>query len=230
MDNLRCFGYYIIKPAAVPDWCSLKAASLLSVSEDGLSEKFPDLTKCFWVNYPERDRIAYREALGLSAEEFAEFRSLVAELFAANRLSADMRLCEMQDVLRLWRYRRHTEGFRIVGIFTDAEIFAEFAAEGTFDTVPAGSVSGLRRELLGCDILGCESIGNGHFSFTGYLACSLHALLEADPACAYRTDTETGLIRSTYEETKEYCRRLQGKGEFVIWTPFAVYEYFPPEP
>lgn len=40
---MRAFGYYVVKPLPAPGWCRLDEESILSVSENGLSEKFPDL-------------------------------------------------------------------------------------------------------------------------------------------------------------------------------------------
>ena len=47
---MRCFGYYIVKALAKPEWCTLNTCELLSISENGLSCKFPDLEKCFYIN------------------------------------------------------------------------------------------------------------------------------------------------------------------------------------
>ena len=78
---MKCFGYYIVKSLIRPEWCTLKTSHILSVSEDGLSEKFPDLTKCFWINYPKSDRRQYQNYLQLDNNEFADFCDLVADLF-----------------------------------------------------------------------------------------------------------------------------------------------------
>lgn len=78
---MRCFGYYVVRALPKPDWSRSKAERILSVSEDGLSEKIPDLTKCFYTNYPERDRELYRQYLMLTEKEFSLFRENVSTLF-----------------------------------------------------------------------------------------------------------------------------------------------------
>lgn len=138
MNDMKCFGYYIVKPLLKPKWCTLKTSHILSVSENGLSEKFPDLEKCFWTNYPESNRTEYQRYLQLSDNDFWDFCRLVADLFDKNWLTTDVRFYCIDDVMKIYQYLRNVGGYRIIGIFTDYEIFDEFDNEGTFDVVKAG--------------------------------------------------------------------------------------------
>lgn len=223
---MKCFGFYIVKPLVKPEWCTLNTSHILSVSEDGLSEKFPDLKKCFWINYPKSSRIQYQKYLKLSDNDFSELCSLVADLFDNKRLTTDVRFCCIEDVMKICQYLKNVQGYRIIGIFTDSKIFEEFENEGTFDVVMAGKECTLQKRKIGCDILGCESMGKGYFSFDSYITNSLNEVIENLSDYRYKTDHQTGLIQNTYEETEFFCNFIQGQGEFVIWTPFEVYEYF----
>lgn len=78
---------------------------------------------------------------------------------------------------------------------------------------------------IGYDILGCESLGKGYFSFDSYIINSLNEALEQQTDNSLIIDTQTGLIQNTYEEIKQYCSFIQGQGEPVIWTPYEVYEF-----
>ena len=222
---MKCFGYYIVKPLIKPEWCTLKTSHILSVSEDGMSEKFPDLTKCFWINYPRSDRIQYQNYLQLNDNEFSEFCDLVSDLFENKRMTTDVRFCCFEDVKRVFQYLKNVSQYRIVGLFTDSLIFDEFEREGTFETVPSAQDCTILRSIIGCDILGCEHMGKGYFSFGSYIADSLNEVIENQFGDKYVIDCRTGLVQNTYEETKLFCDLIQGQGEFVIWTPFEIYEY-----
>ena len=225
MNDMKCFGYYIVKPLLKPEWCTLKTSHILSVSENGLSEKFPDLEKCFWINYPKSYRTEYQRYLQLSDNDFLDFCRLVADLFDNKRLTTDVRFYCIDDVMKIYQYLRNVAGYRIIGIFTNSEIFSKFDNEGTFDVVKAGIKCSNPRKKIGCDILGCESLGKGYFSFDSYIINSLNEVLEQKTDNSFIIDTQTGLIQNTYEETKQYCSFIQGQGEPVVWTPYEVYEF-----
>lgn len=200
---MKCFGYYIVKPLAKPEWCTLNAQSIISVSEDGLSEKFPDLTKCFWINYPERDRIQYQRYLQLSDNDFNELCTDVAGLFNNRLMTTDVRFCRFEDVTKLYKYLKNAEGYKIVGIYAEPETFDKFEKEGSFETVRAGKeCKTVLKKSLGCDILGCESIDRGYFSFDSYISNSLNEVLEQLSEIKFTVNSQTGLIQNTYEETK----------------------------
>lgn len=217
MNDMKCFGYYIIKPILKPEWCTLKASHILSV---GLSETFPNLEKCFWINYPKSNRTEYQRYLQLNDNDFSDFCELVADLFDNKRLTADARFYFLDDVMKIYQYLRNVNGYRIIGIFTDSEIFDN---EGIFDVVKAVIKCSKPGKAIGCDILGCENLRKGYFS---YIINSLNEVLEQQTDNSLIIDSQTGLIQNTYEETKQYCSFIQGKGEPVIWTPYDVHEFF----
>lgn len=219
---MKCFGYYIVKPMPKPKWCTLNTNRILTISEGDLSYKFPDLTKCFWINYPQSDREQYAEYLGLNSDEFLEFCQLVKDLFDLHRISTDGRLRYLEDAFKLSTYIRNNEEYRIVGLYTDGEVFLKFEKEGYFNVVESGNDSN-DGKCLGCEILGSEMLGDGYFGFFSYIENSLNEVL--DKNVSLLIDNQTGLILNTYEETKQFSNMIQGMGEPVIWTPFMLCEF-----
>lgn len=222
MIEMKCFGYYLVKPMPKPDWCTLKARKILTVSENNLSCKFPDLRKCFWVNYPKGDRDEYKEYLGLNNSKFSEFCQLISKMFNEKHLTADVRFSCFEDALLISTYLQKINDYKLVGLFTDIELFSEFEKEGYFKIVKAGSNSD-RGKSIGFEILGSELIGENNFSFDSYIINSLNEVLEDNVDLI--VDYQTGLIKNTYKETKHFSDIIQGMGEPVIWRPFELYEY-----
>lgn len=224
MSAMKCFGYYIVKPLEKPKWLNLEAIHILSVGS-GLSDTFPDLAKCFWTNYPESDRIQYKKKLQLTDAEFTDFCNVVSDLFNSGRMAPDTRFAGIEDALKVYGYLKNVDGYRVVGLFTGEEIFDEYEKEGTFSEFKEGEESTLSCTFLGCDILGCESGGNGSFYLECYLINSLNEEIEKYPELRYKVDCETGLIADSFSEVGIFCDRIQGMGEPVVWAPFEVHEY-----
>ena len=219
---MRAFGYYVVKPLPAPGWCGLGAESILSVSENGLSEKFPDLERCFYINKPRKLREEYRRYLCLDEKGFDGFCGMTAQLFDSRRLTTDMRFRSAEDAFALCALV-HLQGHKVVGIYTDDEIFSEYEREGTFDLIGTAEDTSRPKRLLGCDILGCEALDTGYFCFDTYIINSLYEEI-AEQGGNLITDRHTALIQNPYNDTKEFCGMIQGQGEPVIWTPFEVYE------
>ena len=217
MTGMKCFGYYLVKPMPTPNWCTIKSKNILSISESDLSYKFPDLTKCFWANYPQSDRDEYAKYLGLSSLEFSDFCKNVSNLFNENRLAVDASFSSLADALMLSTYIRKAHGYRLVGLYTDNRLFSKYEDEGYFKFNKAGdNINGGKR--IGCEILG--SNGDG---FDSYIINSLNEIL--DKSVDLIIDNQTGLILNTYEEARHFSDMIQGMGEPVIWRPFELYEY-----
>ena len=210
MTEMQCVGYYLVKPRVKPDWCTIKSKKILSVSENGLSDKFPDLTKCFWINYPRSHREEYAGYLGLNPREFSEFCQHVSDLFNGKRLTVDIRFSTLEDALMLSQYLRNVSGYRIVGVYTESSTFSEVKAEDDH-----------QGKYIGCEILGSQMVEYGIDAFDSYLINSLNEVLDTD----LMIDAQTGLILNSYEETKQFCNKIQGMGEPVIWRPFVLMEF-----
>lgn len=216
--GMKCLGYYWIFPKCRPEWCSLPADSILSI-DDCFSRKFPDLSGCFWTNYPDKTRQAYREYLRLDRAEFSEFSALTEQLFNCGLLSEYSCFRDIESAVLMGKFLRNIKGYRLVGIFTEYPISpgTEILNDDMSHSIPT--------EFLGCEILGSFA-GNGtSLSLCSYLSNSLNDILAKETA--YMTDRATGLILNSYEETKKFARQIQGMGEPVVWTPFEIYEYYP---
>lgn len=223
---MKCIGYYIVKPLLCPEWCTLQTSHILSVSENSLSEKFPDLKKCLWINYPESNKKQYQKYLMLSDEEFSDFSLLVADLFNNKLLSADVRFSTLEDTMRIYNFLKNVDGYRILGVYTDEDSFKEYENEGLFKIVMSGKENPVPGQKIGYEILGCENCGNGSFSFDSYIINSLYEVIEAQPNTKILIDNQTGLIQNTFEEVKAFCDMIQGQGEYVVWTPCQVREFY----
>ena len=224
MSSMKCFGYYIARPVPKPKYVKLDVSCLLSVGNE-LSDTFPDLTKCFWINYPNSERIHYKERLQLTDDEYSDFCCLISDLFNTGRMSPDVRFSRVEDALKVCEYLKDTEGYKILGLFTSSEIFEEFEKEGFFNVFRAGEESSIPCAFLGCDILGSENGGNGSFYFECYLVNSLNEIIAKHFEKEYMVNYETGLMINSFSDVNKFCECIQGMGEPVIWTPFEVYEY-----
>lgn len=223
---MKCIGYYIVKPLLCLEWCTLQTSHILSVSENSLSEKFPDLKKCLWINYPESNKKQYQKYLMLSDEEFSDFSLLVADLFNNKLLSADVRFSTLEDTMRIYNFLKNVDGYRILGVYTDEDCFKEYENEGLFKIVLSGKENPVPGQKIGYEILGCENCGNGSFSLDSYIINSLYEVIEAQPNTKILIDNQTGLIQNTFEEVKAFCDMIQGQGEYVVWTPCQVREFY----
>ncbi|MBR1554654.1 MAG: hypothetical protein IJ644_04590 [Oscillospiraceae bacterium] len=214
MNDMLCLGYYIAGLVRKPDYCLLDAESILTVSIDALGNNQPDLTKCFYSNYPKRVRKEYADYLHLNPAEFSEFCNLTANLIETNALTIDRRFSRLEDARNMFRYFQDKPEFYLTGLFTKAEYIQELH-------IPA-SASAPEGVLLGHDILGAWN-ENGCFDFECYLINSLEKelLRQFD----LKVSPETGLIQNSFSETERFAQAIQGMGEPVRWMPFAVYTY-----
>ena len=214
---MKCLGYYLVEPLKKPDWCTLKADKILSVSENGLSCKHPVLSKCFWTNAPESSRKEYARLLGLDSEGFSLFSELINEMFVSGRLTPYVRFSRLEDAVKVGNYLRNIPSLKLVGIFTDDDNFTKA------EEADADEDKNIGRKLIGCEILGSHMSEQGYFCFDSYIINSLSDVLEEKTDI--RIDRDTGLILDQYEEVKRFSAIIQGMGEPVIWSPFEIYEY-----
>ncbi len=52
--RLYVWGFILLRQSKKPDWCRLKCNNILSVSN--ICTLHLDLTKCFFINYPEKTK------------------------------------------------------------------------------------------------------------------------------------------------------------------------------
>ncbi|MDE6593224.1 MAG: hypothetical protein K2K57_09205 [Oscillospiraceae bacterium] len=220
MQEMKCLGYYFVKPLPRPWWCTLETEKILSVSENGLSDKFPDLTKCFFTNYPKRVRYEYAQILGLDEEEFVGFSRLTEELFYKGELDNYSRFRSLGSAEEMLPYLENIGQnigmFRLVGLFTDEEIFCGYKR----DIQNADESTRFTAKKLGCEILGNSAVKNGELAWDSYIINSLNEELDD-----LRVDSGTGLIVNDFVQVKEFAEMIRSMGESVIWNAFEIYEY-----
>ena len=124
MNDMFCLGYYIAGLVRKPDYCLLDAESVLTVSTDALGNNQPDLTKCFYSNYPKRVRKEYADYLHLNPAEFSEFCNLTANLIENHVLALDGRFSNPEDARKIFRYFQDKPEFRLIGLFTKSRIYS----------------------------------------------------------------------------------------------------------
>ncbi|MBQ8965406.1 hypothetical protein [Ruminococcus sp.] len=220
MSDMQLLGYYIVYPEPKPEYCTLAASHILTVSEYEFDGKFPDLTKCWFTNYPKSEREAYAARLGLDEKEFSEFCFLVNELIAQKRMSVDTRFGSLEDARKMLSFARNISGCMIVGIYTRSDIAAEFGSE-FFEEVPVAE-SEEEGFFMGHEILGCENM-NGEFQFCSYLVNGL----EKDISEKYelKPAPDTGFLQNSFDEVLSFADLILGKGEPVVWTPFEIRKF-----
>ena len=220
MNDMLCLGWYIAGLVKKPEYCRLDTEYILTASTDALGSLQPDLTKCFYSNYPKRVRKEYADYLHLNPEEFTEFCNLTANLIENHVLTLDGRFSNPEDARKIFRYFQDKPEFRLIGLYTSRENIHILESANSPDAVslPCSAPEGV---LLGHDILGAWN-ENGCFSFECYLINSLenellrHFDLKVSP--------ETGLIQNSFTDTERFAQKIQGMGEPVRWMAFAVYE------
>ncbi len=210
MNDMLCLGYYIAGRVKKPEYCRLDTEYILTASTDDLGNNQPDLTKCFYSNYPKRVRKDYADYLHLNPEAFTEFCNLTANLIENHVLALDGRFSNPEAARKIFRYFQDKPEFRLIGLYTKAEYIQNLHIPAS-NSRPGGT-------WLGHDILGADRSG-----FFCYLINSLekellrHFDLKISP--------ETGLIQNSFEDAQRFAQAIQGMGEPVCWVPFAIYEY-----
>lgn len=217
MQGMKCLGYYFVRPLQRPWWCTLEAEKILSVSENGLSDKFPDLTKCVFTNYPKRERFDYARMLGLDEEEFVGFSRLAEDMFNWGELDSYSRFRSLESAEKMLPYLENTGGtFRLVGLFTDEDSVCGY--KGNIQNV---NKSGrFTAKKLGCEILGNGAVGDSGLAWDSYIINSLNEEL-----VDLQVDSGTGLIVNDFGRVKEFSEMIRSMGEPVIWNAFEIYEY-----
>ncbi|MDE7294085.1 MAG: hypothetical protein K2N72_06645 [Oscillospiraceae bacterium] len=224
MQGMKCLGYYFVRPLPRPWWCTLEAENILSVSENGLSDKFPDLMKCVFTNYPKREHYEYARMLGLDEEEFVGFSRLAGDLFNWGELDSYSRFRSLESAEAMLPYLENIGSkigpkigmFRLVGLFTDEEIFREYKK----DIQNADESRHFTAKKLGCEILGNGAVGDSGLAWDSYIINSLNEELDG-----LRVDSGTGLIVNDFGRVKEFSEMIRSMGEPVVWNAFKIYEY-----
>ncbi len=216
-----CIGYYIIERVPKPDWCSLRQKQLLSIGE-GIGKKHPDLTGCFWTNYPDEYKQAYAKRLNMTPDEFHALFEKVCGLFE-KKMSVDCRFQYFAAAWEMFELVKNVEDLHLVAVTTADPYAMELQKMGMFEKV---GMSPLQEgcQFIGHEILGLDGGGDANcFWFDSYLEDSLEGILSRHAKLEF--DNQTGLLLNPFPEIMAFANAIQGMGELVTWMPFRIYEY-----
>ena len=203
-----CIGYYIIERVAKPEWCSLRQKKLLSIGE-GIGKKHPDLTGCFWTNYPDEYKQAYAKRLKMTPDQFHGLFEKVCGLFE-KRMSVDCRFQYFADAWEMSELVKNVEDLHLVAVTTADPYAMELQKMGLFEKV---GMSPLQEgcEFIGHEILGLDGGGDANcFWFDSYFEDNLESVLSRH--ARLELDDENGLILNPFQEMMAFARSHSGHG------------------
>lgn len=216
--NFINYGYYIVEPVVKPEYVHLECKKILTVSTC-ICNQHPSLYGTFWDNHLD-EQMEYQKLLKLSDKEFEDMKETVSYLFCEHKLDHDSRFAELLDALNFYhKYLHYVPLLQIVSITLEDAYRDRFLDEikdsnnipFPLKEKPAGGI------LLGYDILGWD-----YGSFHTYLCNSLEKdILEKYPLEV----NELGFIQNPYMQVKKFAEYIAGKGEPVLWLPFAVNQH-----
>lgn len=214
--NFLNYGYYIISPVSKSEYISLDCEQILTVSSC-ISNPHPLLDGSFWMNH-DQDQKVYQKLLAISDNEFAELMQVVDDLYNSCRLDGDSRFLRFEDAKLFYKkYLYNMSGMRIIGIAIEDNIRKELEEEieGWVNAASSFELQSIG-DLIGYDILGWDYGG-----FHTYLCNSL----DKEISKSYSLEVNSlGVIQNSYQQVKEFAKMIDGKGEPVLWLPFAVYD------
>lgn len=222
------YGYYIISPCPCPAFLAGFSERILTVS-GCFCEIWSELFSCMGAD--EREDEIFRKQLGFTESEFLEYSAEITRLFEDGRLDTDGRFLFKADgehVYRRYFYRQtqseREESRRLVGISLEETSISLLAEEmGTQTGAPEGGAFKKQPQtgglFLGFDILGWD-ISGFHTYLCNSLQKNLMESFDLKPG-------EFGLLKNSLEEVGKFAAAIQGRGEPVVWIPFALHDYTP---
>lgn len=218
----KCLGYYIVEALPKPEWCLIDAQYILSPTSE-LTRIYPDLTKCYWINYPKSEKKDYAVHMGIGEEEFIAFENSVSDMIDNDKVMAiDGRFNDLQSAMKIRSFFKNQESLKIIAIYTKFEYVEDLVKDGCLDNVGVAETTDILGNWLGNDILGSDCINGGYFYYCSYLSNSLEQKIKSKFEIKF--SSSIGLIQNTFEETEEFCDLIQGMGEYVIWMPYSIFE------
>lgn len=208
-------GYYIVEAVPKPHYISYTCEQILSISEC-ISEVHPSLEGCFWAN-KQKEQKKYQSLLKLSDDEFICLKQKVGDLFNNHMLDCDSCFKNISDALEVYqKYLKNVKSARMVGISIE-EAYLDLYIDELDDS---NITSRQRSEVFG-SLLGYEILGWDYGSFHSYLCNGLEEDIER--RCDIQIN-HMGLIQNCYEEVEQFVKIIEGKGEPVVWLPFAIHD------
>jgi len=223
--NYYNFGFYILTPSPAHPRLELKCDFIVTVSSC-LSEIYPNLTKSFWANHDEEQKL-YQKELLLDDSIFKQMKETISELFDNKSLDVDGRFLNLKDAQEFKNsFLSNIPQTKIVGISIAEPQKGDFKKdiETSYPKqIPSTNIDPDMQALqtggtfLGHDILGWDT---GHFHT--YHCNGLHQ----DIAENFSTTlNKYGLLDNPHCDVAEFAKFIEDMGEPVTWFPFAVHEY-----
>ncbi len=205
-------GYYICEIVDTPEWLGDISQSMLSVT-GCFGDVNPDLNYCFFLNNLKKQRKNYRGKYQLNEQNIKQLEEDIGRLFEKD-LAIDGRFRELEDANHFYNTYFSRSDCLIVSLSTTEEYWKILQKELTenSDSV-ADFINGEkdRTKLLGFDILGWDI---AHF-YT-FLDNALQKELQDTKFNQY------GLLENSFDEVCDFAKRIQGKGEPVVWIPCRI--------
>ena len=205
----------------MPKYCDFECSSIVTISEC-FSDIHPCLTKCYYINH-DKDQIDYQEKLKLDDDAFNKLKIKVSELINNSNLYYDSHFSTKEDALQIRNtFFSAISELKLVGISIEEKLVDTLAdelhsADNETDRYWSKKMLQSGGVFLGYDILGFD-----HSSFHTYLCNGL----DKDISKHYNISiNKYGLIENSYSEVVDFAKIIEGKGEYVLWIPFAVHLY-----
>ena len=225
--NYYNFGFYILTPSPAHPRLELKCDFIVTVSSC-LSNIHPDLTKSFWANHDEEQKL-YQKELSLDDNTFKRMKETISELFYNKRLDVDGRFLNLKDAQEFKNsFLSDIPQTKIIGISIaepqkddfKKDIETSYTNPTPSITIdPATSLQALQTggTFLGHDILGWDT---GHFHT--YHCNGLHQDIAENFSVSLN---KNGLLDNPHSDIAKFAKFIENMGEPVSWFPFAVHEY-----
>jgi len=217
MDFLN-FGYYIVEPAPTPKYLNLKCEQVITVS-GCICNIHPSLTGLLFHLELEQQQLEYKKSLFLSDEDFTSLQEMILHLYTGNRLDVDSRFVNLSDALLICnKYLYDQPNIKVISLALE-NVYKDTFIEEVGCCLNATSLENQKNDgnFLGYDILGWD------FSYFHTYLCNS---LNQDISDKYPLKVNKhGLLQNPYPQVKIFSEYIDGKGEPVMWFPFAVYEH-----
>ena len=213
MKTFQVVGYYILEVVTMPAYLEGLGERLLSVSSC-LGELHPKFECIFLNGWREGEKQAFMKKMQLSDGQYADYVETVRFLAKEGLLDSDGRFLRLSDAVDFYEKYCGAVSCRLVSLATTPEYFGLMASEltdGNGRRLVCGETDDSK--LAGYDILGWD-IGGFH----SFLCNALHEEL---PEAVFNA---LGLLKNEFDEVADFARRIQGKGEPVLWIPCRVGE------
>ncbi|MEZ5015461.1 MAG: hypothetical protein R2800_00260 [Flavipsychrobacter sp.] len=228
MEEFYIGGYYLVEGTSLHDYMnsSVLPNKIWSVS-NCICNIHPNLSALSWSSCSDEDRLAYKQKLSLTKEEFQLLQEETDNLFNDKKVGwVEMFTDREASISFAKKHLTNIENIKLLMIATSAEYRNRFlqqakteeANTGVHHCLQKGNMVENNDNFKGFDILGFE-LGSFHSFICNSLETEFTTKL-------YITLNENGLINSYTDAQKanDYMLDPYYTKEHILWMPWAVYE------